>query len=378
MLEDGTLKSTTETQRYQSALDALKSQWEGLVQSNQASIFNTMANGINIARTSLTRLNPTITTTTNQIADASLDMNKWVNNSKNAKAAFDMLNKIAPKVFGNLLSAGKSAVNGISNIFVQFGPLFTWVGQGIENMAAKFDKWANSTSTNNDISQFIEYTKQNLPVVGSIFSNVFNGLFNLFNAFSGHSQKVLKGIQNVTQNFKQWSNEMKNSQGFKDFVNYLETNGPKVWEVVKNITQTLWGLVKGMAPIGSVMLSLVKGFSSWTSEMTNAHPIIGKIAGVLAGLVGTFMALGPPMFIAKAAFKNFKTALGGAQTAIGLFGKEGKIAMGAQKLWNGVTSAGKAIADGYRYAVGKLSTSQVIATTKTKICPLYTSPSPRD
>lgn len=374
MLEEGTLKTTAETQRYQSALSALKSQWEGLVQSNQASIFNTMANGINIAQISLTKLSPAITTTTNQMEDASVSMKQWVTSSENAKNAFQLLNSIVPKIFGNVLNSGRNATDGLTHMFTQFGPLFTWVGQGIENVSKKFQKWANSTSTDNGISQFIQYTKTNLPIVLNIFGNVFKGIFNLFNAFSGHSHTVLVGIQKVTESFKNWSNEMKNSDGFKQFINYLETNGPKVWDVIKNITQTLWGLAKGMAPVGAVMLDLIKRFTAWTSEMTNAHPVIGKTAGVLTVLVGGLMAIVPPLLILGGSFTRikkivtgFQIALGGARTALGLFGKEGKATLGVQKLWNGVTATGKAIADGYRYAIARLSTSQVIATAKTKI-----------
>lgn len=367
MLEDGTLKSTQETRQYQSVLSALKSEWQSLVQSNQAAIFNTMANGINIARTSLTKLNPAITTTTNQIADASLDMKRWIYTSRNAKAVFNTLNQIGPRVFGNLLNAGQSAINGLANIFVQFAPLFTWVGQGIENMAHKFNQFANSATMNKGIANFINYTKTNLPIVGQIFGNIFTGIFHLFDAFSGHSHNVLVGIQKVTSNFKKWSQQMKRSKGFQNFIDYLETNGPKAWSVIKNITQTLWGLIKGMAPIGGFMLSIAKKFTSWTAAMTHAHPWIGKIIGALSILVGSLLALGPPFLIAKTAISNFKTALGGAKTAMSLFGKEGKITIAAQKTWNVVTKTGKAIANGYRFAIAKLTTSQVINTAKTKI-----------
>lgn len=409
MLEDGEMRTTAEVVRYQSALTALQNQWKGIIQSNQASIFNTMANGINIARYSLTQLNPFIQRTSNLIAEASAEMYKWVTTSSNAKAVFSMINSVGVNVFGNLLRAGKSAMNGLSNILVQFAPLFTWVGAGIENISAKFDKWANSMSTNNGIAQFIQYTKTNLPIVGSIFSNIFLGIFGLFTAFSAHSHTMLVGLQGVTQGFRQWATELKNTQGFKDFIAYLNANGPKVWNLLKGLTMTIWGLLKGMAPVGAVVLSISSAFFQWTSAMTNAHPIIGKILGIVLTLSGAVLLAAKPILMLRGAllgatgattlFGNagaiaavktkiaavavgiWKGVVSGAQTVALAFmyatkgmtlaqmaqAVQSKIAAAATALWNGITATGTAIANGYRYAIAALTTSQTMNALKTKI-----------
>lgn len=309
MLEDGTIKVTSEVTKYKSSLSALKSEWKGLIAQNQAAIFNTMSNGINIARQSLVNLNPFLTKTSSLIEKTSGQIYNWVNTSNNAKSAFKLLNTTGVTVFGDLLSAGTKSLDGIVHLLVQFDPLFKWVGTGIDNLATKFKNWANSTGTDNNVANFIEYTKTNLPIVGRIFGNIFGGIVNLFRAFSGHSHNVMVGIQNVTESFKKWTEEVGKSQGFKDFIAYLEENGPKVWELVKNITQSLWNLAIGMAPIGSKVLGIAVAVTGWLNALLKANPEIGRFVGLMTAVAGGALLIGKPIFIAVGAIKGLLGAV---------------------------------------------------------------------
>ncbi|MGX0516645.1 peptidoglycan DD-metalloendopeptidase family protein [Staphylococcus hominis] len=352
-LEDGELALTNETRRYQSVLSSLKNEWEGLIAQNQAKIFNTLSNGINIARTSLSNLNPFLTRTAGQIEGMSGKMLNWVKTSSNAKTAFNILNTQGTQAFGHLLQGAYHFVDGTTAVFNKLSPLFVWASKGFENMALSFRKWANSVEGSKAINGFVEYTKTNLPIVGRIFGNVFAGLFNLFSAFSGHSHNVLLGIESVTEGFRKWSEELKRSDGFKQFVEYLETNGPKVWQLIKNITGVLWGLVKGMAPVASVTLSVTNAITGWMASMVNTHPMIGKILGSTVALTGAILLLLKPIFLVKGALTGMKGALLAVTGAEKLLGAQGafatlgmkrqaiqaKITTVATKTWAVVTKA---------------------------------------
>ncbi|MDW4380444.1 peptidoglycan DD-metalloendopeptidase family protein [Staphylococcus saprophyticus] len=344
MLEDGQLKVTKEVTAYKGALDGLKTSWEGLIAQNQAAIFNTMTNGINTAKYALTTLNPFLTKTATQIETASGEMLNWAKNSSVAKRSFDILNTQGPKIFQHLLNATQSFVNGSAAMFNKLSPLYGWAAKGFADMAQSFNDWANSVQGSKAINGFVEYTKTNLPIVGSIFGNIFKGIISLFQAFSFHSHNVLLGIQDVTKGFAEWSEGLKKSDGFQKFVEYLEANAPKVWSLIKNITGTLWGLVKGMAPVGAAVLTMSNAFFKWTNTMTNAHPILGKILGVLTAVGGVALLAAKPILLLRGALLGatgattlFGKAGAFAKIQMGLIAAKAKISAAAMAIWTGVT-----------------------------------------
>lgn len=326
MLEDGTLSITSETAKYQQSLASLKTQWEDLIAQNQAKLFNTMTNGINMAKTALSQLNPFLTTTAGQIERFSSRLLNWVNTSNNVKNAFNILNTQGTQAFGHLLNGAFHFVDGTVAVFNKLSPLFVWASKGFENMTLSFRRWANSVEGSRAINNFIEYTKTNLPIVGRIFGNIFGGIFNLFSAFSGHSHNVLLGIESVTEGFKNWSAELKRSDGFQQFVQYLETNGPKVWTLIKNITGILWGLIKGMAPVGAVTLSVTNAITGWMSSMMNTHPVIGQLIGRIVAGGGALLLFLKPLFLIKGALGGMRGALLAVTGAQKVFGATGAIA----------------------------------------------------
>lgn len=305
MLEDDMLKATTEVKNYQKSLKGIQQEFDALVRSNQAHIFNTMTNGINAGRHALQALKPAINEIAILTSLASQKFKDWVVNGKNMQNLFGNLNKYAPVIFNDILHSVLNFVDGTVAVVNQLFPLFKWASQGFQNMSLGFQKWANSVQGSQAIQGFVNYTKTNLPIVGSIFGNIFGGIVSLFKAFSGHSHKVLVGMQQVTETFRNWANNLAGTKEFKSFIAYLETNGPIVWQLLKNIGMVAVGVIKGLAPVGSVLLKIATAITGLVAKVTNAHPAIGALLGVFSALVGSVMVLSPQIILLTTVLKTF-------------------------------------------------------------------------
>ena len=310
MLKDGTLQANAETRRYQSALDQVKSTWAGIIKQNQAQIFNTLANGLSAVNVALQRMTPFLSGVAKGMEKASQGVLKWAQNSQTASRFFNMMNTTGVKTFNTLLSAAGRFGDGLVNVFTQLGPLFLWVAQGLDSLGKKFQNWANSVAGQNAIKAFIEYTKTNLPKIGQIFGNVFAGIGNLMAAFAQNSAGIFDWLVKLTGQFRAWSEQVGKSEGFKQFVKYVQQNGPVIMELIGNIVRALVAFGKAMAPIASVILKVVNKLAEFIAKLFETHPAVAQVMGIIAILSGVFWALMAPVIAVGTVLSNvFGTSL---------------------------------------------------------------------
>lgn len=293
MLSDGTLEATRETERYEASLESLKGAWADLIKQNQAQIFNTLANSIDTAKVALAGLTPFINGVSKGMEQASAKMLDWAKNSQVAQKFFEMMGTTGVRIFNDMLDAAGSFGSGLISVLTQIAPLAEWVSQGFKEMGQAFNEWAQSVEGQNAIKSFIEYTKQNLPLIGQIFGSTFRGIFNLMKAFAPNTHLVLQGLADMAKQFEQWSATIAESDGFKKFIEYVQENGPKLIQLLGNIINILINVGVAMAPLASVVLDVALAITEFIGKLTEANPIIGMIIGIVATLAGILMALAP-------------------------------------------------------------------------------------
>lgn len=304
MLKDGTLQVTKETQAYQSALNGVKSTWQDIIKQNQAQIFNTLANGLNTIKTALIALKPFISGVAQSMEQASQKVLKWAQNSQTAQKFFNIMNTTGVKTFDALLSAAGRFGDGLVNVFTQLAPLFLWVANGLDSLGQKFQNWVNSVAGQNAIQAFIEYTKTNLPKLGQIFGNVFSGIGNLMIAFGQNSSNIFDWLVKLTSQFRAWSEQVGQSQGFKDFISYVQENGPTIMQLIGNIVKALVAFGTAMAPIASKLLDFITNLAGFIAKLFETHPAVAQIIGVMGILGGVFWALMAPIAAVSSVLSN--------------------------------------------------------------------------
>lgn len=339
MLNDGTLQATAETRRYQASLDQVKSTWASIIKQNQAQIFNTLANALDTVNVALGRMKPFLSGVSKGMEQASQSVLKWAENSQTASKFFNMMNTTGVKTFNTLLSAAGRFGDGLINVFTQLGPLFLWTAKGLDNLGKKFQNWANSVEGQNAIKSFIEYTKENLPKIGQIFGNVFMGIGNLMKAFAQNSSGIFDWLVKMTGKFREWSEQVGKSEGFKKFVQYVQENGPVIMDLIGNIVRVLVAFGTAMAPIASVILKMVTALAGFIAKLFETHPAIARMIGIAMILGGVMWALLAPI-IAVSTFisSGFVAALIQAVGHIGRFLGAGRILQGILNILRGAFS----------------------------------------
>lgn len=195
------------------------------------------------------------------------------------------------RIFNNMLSAAGQFGSGIISVLTQLAPLAEWVSAGFKKMGAAFNSWAQSTEGQNAIKSFIEYTKQNLPLIGQIFGNTFKGIFNLMKAFAPNTHSILESLAQMSEKFASWSATVAKSDGFKKFIAYVQENGLKLLQLLGNLVMIIINVATAMAPLASAVLDVALAVTDFIKNLTAANPIIGMMLGILATLGGAFMAL---------------------------------------------------------------------------------------
>jgi hypothetical protein len=152
-----------------------------------------------------------------------------------------------------ILSSGvmTNLKEAITKIATALGELFTKAGQALGSPAWK---------------QFIDYIGNTAgPVLKILFTTLGNlgrGFASLLQAFTPVALQMGLGFQSMTAKFAAWAAGLSQTQGFKDFIQFLKDNGPRLLDTLKQVAVALVNVVQGASPLTGVYLQALKDFAN--------------------------------------------------------------------------------------------------------------------
>ncbi|MCL2611943.1 MAG: hypothetical protein FWD95_01785 [Nocardioidaceae bacterium] len=107
-----------------------------------------------------------------------------------------------------------------------------------------------------------------MAAMGKVVGSLADGLSQLWMAFAPLNQGFNDWLVNVAKSFDSWSIGLVGTQGFHDFIAYVQQNGPMVTHAVDAIANAILRIGKAAAPLGGPTLQ----------ALTDIADIIAKIA----------------------------------------------------------------------------------------------------
>ncbi len=292
-----------ESKTAKTAMDNLKNTWAEITKSTKAQTVDMFTQALGILNGVLVKIAPMFTSVTDAVGRLVDSLGVSVK-SESMTAFFDYLNKSAGPMLETIAKAIGNFGAGIASMMVVFGPLAESTSAGFLKMSASFATWAAKLGESVKFQAFVDYVKENMPKIKSIFGDAILGMVNTFAAFGPSSSEMMTGLQDMMARFKEWSSTLSENQGFQNFISYIKTNGPQVVSLIGNIVTFITNLGIALAPVGAFMLEMVNKFLEWSNAMLKNHPIIGKVVAAAVVLGGALLALAPHILGVQALFSG--------------------------------------------------------------------------
>jgi phage-related minor tail protein len=171
------------------------------------------------------------------------------------------------EAFANVLKGTKTLLQGLE-------PTIKNVADVVVELTNEFNQALQSSSVKGFFEWLETNAAESIYNFAHIFGNVFMGVMNLLQAFSPLGASIEEGLVRLTERFREWTASLSQSAGFQQFVEYVKENGPILLNIIGNVAKTIGALIVALAPIGSVigsaLLHIVNTVTSFIAKLAEA------------------------------------------------------------------------------------------------------------
>jgi phage-related protein len=322
-------KLSPEARQTAVAVKELGDEFQDLRLSVQDSLFDGIAESVKELGE---RLLPTMKRGLTEVAaELNAGTREWAAFAASPRAVADLDTTFAniTAAFHNLVPAGADFAAALSDIATVGSGFLPELGQGLADAGTQFRNFIAESRKSGELEAFIQRALDALSQLGRIIGNVAAAFGNIFAAGQERGATLLTIIEQITQEFQDFTGSARGQQAIGDFFQAAS----KAAEALIPVLESLFELFSSsilpiLADIGTVVgpavatvfdaigqalkaaqpgiLAFAQGFASFLQALAPALPAIGQLVSVLGTSLGTILErLGPTI-------ANVATVLAGA------------------------------------------------------------------
>ena len=247
-----------------------------------------------------------------------------------AEAAFDLkpaLLAIRDLGAESLIPGLTESLDSLERLAPRVGGIFQAIGGALGDIASDSaaslasERWA-------DFFDFIgREGPQVLSELAATTGDLAHGLSELWEAFTPLNNDFSSWLMGVADGFDEWATGLSATEGFAEFVDYIQTTGPQLADTLGAIANAVVQIVQATAPLATPVLAGLEAAANAIGAIADSDlgtPILGGVAAL--ALLNRSLAVTASLS---------KVSLGS-----GLFAGLGTVGAGAKKGAGGIRSLG--------------------------------------
>lgn len=290
--------------------DNMKSTYQGLVKETEKPVLNAFTSAMQATNTLLTKLRPLFISSAQAVSSLMTQLNTAIGTPPIQKF-LDYLNTTGAPMLKTVTRSMGNLLQGVFSMLTAFAPLTASTAKGFEEMTARFAEWSNGLSGSSKFQSFMDYVNTNMPKIRAIFRDATAGIVYFLSAFGGSSSDMMTGLANMMARFKEWSASLSQNQGFQTFLSYVQQTAPSVLQLIGNLTKFLVNLGIGMAPVGAGLMNIVNNIIEFMNSGMESNRVIGVLLASFISIGGVLLAVVPNVIAFRELFKGLGPAITG-------------------------------------------------------------------
>ena len=306
---------TKEMEALRDSVNGLKEDHKKLSDQLESNNFETFNNGVQAARKVLNKLNGLMVDSSGVMKNLSKSLNESMDSAP-MERFFNYLNSNGASTLDKVARGVGFFGRSLASLMVAFGPLAASMSQGFLDMSKRVDEWSAKLADSQGMKQFTNYVNENMPKIRGAFRDLAVGLVQMFAAFGPMAATAMSWFERLMGRFREWSSQLSQNQAFKNFVKYIEEAAPKVGQLISNLSKTFSLLAQGMAPLAMSILNVANAFLQWFNALMQTNPGVAQLIAKMITLAGVALAVVPALTLIHSWLKPIEEGGLGVKAAL--------------------------------------------------------------